>query len=183
MEDPLHDEGLPIPSVGARFGPSGASISVAQEKTKWCWAAATQMLLRHVGLPEKKQCEIAGKRLGKPCCTAPDDCNVQLAFERLGTLLAENGVGSKRERAQLEENKFWDELFLNQPILLADIFDNGVDGHVRVAFGWQSLSRGARLVRIADPAEAKISSTTLEALRRSRWRETWHRIEVIHDES
>jgi len=126
VADPLHDDGLPIPSAGATFfGPSGTAISVSQDKTNWCWAAATQMLLRHVGLSEKKQCEIAAKRLDKPCCSEPDDCNVKLAFDLLGILLTENGVSSTRARAQLEEGNFWDELFLRRPILLAEIFDNG----------------------------------------------------------
>jgi hypothetical protein len=184
VADPLHDDGVPIHSAGAWVsGPSGESLRVAQEKSKWCWAAAMQMLLRHVGLPEKRQCEIAGKRLAKPCCVAPDECNMPMRFDLLGTLLAENGVSSTWERAQLDSTRFWDELFERRPVLLADVFDGGADGHVRVAFGWHPLPRGARLVRIADPAEGKIASTTLEELQRSRWRETWHRIEVIHGES
>lgn len=184
VADPLHDDGLPIPAVGTTFfGPSSGSITVAQEKTKWCWAASAQMIRRHVRLPEKKQCEIAGKRLGKECCSTPDECNVPLAFDLLTALLAENGVSSDRERAQLDQRTFWAELFANRPVLLAEIFENGTDGHVRVAFGWQKLRHGDLVVRIADPAEAKKSSTAFTELRNSRWRETWYRIEVTHGES
>lgn len=141
------------------------------------------MIRRHVRLPEKKQCEIAEKRLGKACCSTPDECNVPLAFDLLGALLAENGMRSKRERAQLDQRTFWAELFANRPILLAEIFENGTDGHVRVAFGWQQLRHGDLVVRIADPAEAKTSSTAFTELKNSRWRETWYRIEVAHGES
>jgi hypothetical protein len=184
VADPLHDDGLPIPMVGAAFfGPSGASISVAQEKTKWCWAASAQMIRRHVRLPEREQCEIAARRLGKDCCSTPDECNVPLEFDLISALLTENGVSSVRQRAQLDQDTFWAELFEHRPILLAEVFANGTDGHVRVAFGWQKLRRGGLVARIADPAEAKKSSTAFEELQNSRWRETWHRIEVIHGES
>ncbi|MBC7976327.1 MAG: hypothetical protein H7138_15255 [Myxococcales bacterium] len=179
VADPLHDQGVPVPTVGATaIGPRGTDIAVAQEKSNWCWAAATQMIRRHVSLPEKKQCEIAGTRLGRPCCSEPNDCNVKLELSRIGSLLEENRIKSKHEQAQLESKKFWDQLFRQQPLLLADIFDNGIDGHVRVVFGRQITKRRQELIRIADPAEAKVSSTTFEALQQSSWRQTWHSLEV-----
>jgi hypothetical protein len=182
--DPLRDEGSPIPATGAAtFGPSGRSIGVGQERTNWCWAASAQMIRRHMQLPEKQQCEIASVRLGKACCAAPDECNVRLSFDAIGTLLAENGVSSRRQRAQLDEQTFWAELFARRPVLLLDVFESGTDGHVRVAFGWQQLSRGQRVVRIADPGDDGLLCTAFKELQNSRWRQTWYRIEVIHGES
>ena len=174
------------PAAGASFGPSGKSLAVVQEQTNWCWAAAVQMLRRHVKLPERRQCEIAERQLGKPCCELPDRCNVQLALDRISALLMENGLDSKRERGQLDKERLMGELFERRPVLLADLFENGTDAHVRVVFGWQQLSSGALVVRVADPARARIDparatieSISFEALLRSRWRETWYRIEVL----
>lgn len=188
VSDPLYDEGLPVEFaveeaskvVGATmFGPSGRAISVAQERKNWCWAASVQMLRRVVGLAEKEQCEVAAKRLDKSCCLTPDVCDVRLALDHLTNLLVENGMRSQRERAQLAADTFWAELYARRPILLADIFENGSDGHVRVAFGFQRLRRGGLVVRVADPAEAKKAATPFEELQKSRWRETWYQIEVL----
>jgi hypothetical protein len=60
--------------------------------------------------------------------------------------------------------------------LLADIFENGIDGHFRVAFGWQALVQKPRLVRVSDPGEAELANMPFEELQASRWRETWHGI-------
>lgn len=174
------------PAAGASFGPSGKSLAVVQEESNWCWAAAVQMLRRHVKLPERRQCEIVEQQLGKPCCESPDRCNVPLPLDRISALLMGNGLASRRERGQLDKERLLGELFERRPVLLAEVFANGTDGHVRVAFGWQQLSSGALVVRVADPARAKteptrptIESISFEALQRSLWRETWHRIEVL----
>jgi hypothetical protein len=90
VADPLQDPGLPVPSAGGTTaGPSGKLICRKQERTKWCWAAATQMLLVHHGLPNKEQCEITSRRLNKPCCETPADCNIPLDFDQVTTLLEE----------------------------------------------------------------------------------------------
>jgi hypothetical protein len=136
------------------------------------------MLLLYQDLPSRQQCEIASKRLSQPCCAKPDDCNIPLNFDQISTLLEENGMTSRRERGQLPETTLWAEIDLRRPVLLADIFENGTDGHVRVVFGWSAISRGARLIRVADPDSEHPRSTTFDELRRSRWRQTWHRIEV-----
>jgi len=87
---------------------------------------------------------------------------------------------SERKRALLDKERFFAELFAGRPILLADIFENGRDGHMRVAFGWQQLRRGELVVRVADPAKGGVESILFEELQRSRWRETWYRIEVLN---
>lgn len=182
--DPLRDEGVPVPAIssvgGARSGPRASMIRTAQQQTNWCWAAATQMLRRCLALAERAQCAIAGQRLGKPCCEQPGDCNIKLQLGQISQLLAENEIRSTHAPSQLPEEQFWAELHRRQPLLLADIFQNGHDGHVRVVFGWEATKQGKQLVRVADPANDKIASTTHDALRQGRWRETWHSIEVAH---
>lgn len=192
VSGPEHGDDVPVASSGsvvttqeaggATFGPSAKAISAAQEQSNWCWAAATQIIRRCVGLPERRQCEIAAIRLGKPCCAAPATCNDRAPFDQLTNLLAENGLSSRRERGQLDKQRFMEELYARRPVLLADQFeDNG--GHVRVAFGFQEVERGALrgtlIVRMLDPARAKAASIPFEELQRSWWRETWYRIEVL----
>ncbi len=186
--EPSGDVVVPGGAGATTFGPSGKAIRVAQEQENWCWAASVQMLQNHAGLPARAQCEIASTRLGRPCCPEPAACNVRLHFDRVTNLLAENGLASTRARCQLDGDRFWAEIFHGRPVLLADVFENGTDGHLRVAFGWQQLRRGPLLVRVADPAGKaprgkSIESIPLEALRRSRWRDTWYRIEVAHGAS
>lgn len=163
----------------AFFGPKGKAIRAKQEQRYWCWAAAVQMLRRHLGLSASTQCEIASRRLGKPCCVDPSPCDVRLPFDQVTRLLEENEMRSERKRAALDKELFFAELFARRPILLADIFENGKDGHVRVAFGWQQLRRGELAVRVADPAHGEVESILFEELQRSWWQETWYRIEVL----
>lgn len=166
--------------VGAIFGASAEDVAVAQERSNWCWAASTQMLRRHVGLTDRSQCEIASTRFALKCCEDPASCNRALPLDQITALLAENLLSSRRHRGQLSDEEIWRDLFAKRPVLIVDVFDNGVDGHARILLGWQSTSRKGNLVRVLDPAEAKRSATTIEELRRSRWAHTWHSIEAVH---
>jgi hypothetical protein len=186
MSNPVDNDDVPLEPLGADpvlvgatfFGPSASAVSVAQEETRWCWAASAQMLRRSVSVAEKEQCAIAAQRLSMPCCSERAACNVALPLDQIEPLLNENLMTSVRERAQLSSERFWGELFANRPVLLVDIFGGGNDAHARVVFGWQKLPRGTLVARVADPAKAKKSSVLFEALQSSEWRETWYRIEA-----
>ena len=167
-----------VETVGATFGPAADEIGVSQERSRWCWAASTQMLRRHVGLENRTQCQIAALRFSRPCCETPEVCNVGLPLDQITALLSENALSCRQLSSQLDDSSIWEDLYARRPILIVDVFENGKDGHARVIFGWQTTSKRGNLVRVLDPAHAKRSAVTIAELRRSRWAHTWHRIEA-----
>ena len=75
-----------IPAFAAHLMPApGAAGTVvlpvqytSQEQTNWCWAACCQMVFRHAGTADRRQCEMATAQFGGQCCAAPGStaCNL-----------------------------------------------------------------------------------------------------------
>jgi hypothetical protein len=67
---------------------------IAQEQSKWCWAASAQMVLEHC-LNIASQCEIADRLLNKHrCCGKPKSCNVSCSSHQVGQIYSLFGLSS-----------------------------------------------------------------------------------------
>ena len=61
-----------------------------QKKREWCWAAVSAGVHGYLsGQAGLTQCEVAGRLLGKDCCTDPGSCDspqrLEAALEAIGT--------------------------------------------------------------------------------------------------
>ena len=109
-----------------------------QDRSFWCWAAVVQMVRRHLELPERAQCEIAGARLKRQCCPPSEICNVAHRMDSFSDLLRDEGIASRGggpPARPLEERELKDELFSDRPVIAGWIWDRDGSGHFVLVFG------------------------------------------------
>ncbi len=138
------------------FGPSGGQLEVPlfeQFKGKWCWAACAQMVLRFYGT-FLKQCEIARRQLGKPCCAhfSLPSCNQDCSADEVDQAFTRAGLDSDRVDRSVSFDTIRQEINSGQnprPLVAGVKWANG-GGHLVVINGWRVVNN-VRFVRVNDP--------------------------------
>jgi hypothetical protein len=123
-----------------------------QRKELWCWVACAQMVLRFFGT-FLKQCDIARRQLGKPCCDAftPSYCDQACNAEQITQAFRRVGIDSEPDDKVASFFRIQDEVTGNNPRpVVAGVTWSGGGGHLVVISGARNVNN-IRYVRVHDP--------------------------------
>lgn len=165
----------------------GIAEVVQQEHPVWCWEAVVQMLRRHFGMVERRQCEIVSARVVLNCCQAPmpGGCGVPHRMDSFDALLRSEGIACRVDvpPGPLDERTLSDELHSDRPVVIGWIWHQASGGHFALAF--MRPKAGARKPNrmfywVADPLQG-VRRYTYEALLQPTdgiWGWSWYNLEV-----
>ena len=164
--------GMPLPDARTLNVPQ-----IAQEQTKWCWAACTEMVLHYYDNPNARQCEFANWLFDQTqCCEDPANpaCNQTCSGNDVQAVYANWNILSTLRERTVPFERLQKEIDAGRPVEVAFEW-NGRGGHVAIVCGWDTDETGP-FVRVNDPAYGSgwvDYDELLTASGRGEWILTW----------
>lgn len=121
---------------------------MAQQMSKWCWAATVQMIVMALQQQEPRQCVLANYELQRnDCCPTNQVCNV--GSDDITGLLMTFGISSKRMQYNPPFEKIVALTEAGRPLVYQLLFAGG-DTHVAIISGAAETEEG-QWVYFLDP--------------------------------
>jgi len=171
----------PAPALALALTSQNLAIGhVVQQKTEWCWAACTKMVLSNFG-QQVRQCEVVESFLGPGCCPAvhdEDTCNSACPIEDILTVYENFNVTATvvEDSDDIVFNEIRSEIRdRGRPVEVLIEWDEG-GAHVLVIFGWR-VKGPSRFLRVHDSLNNGSGEIRITQLRRYEdqgdWTLTW----------